>query len=460
MEIEENIPEYTIKLHKAKVGYVAELYIKEKEEFSKSNDIELIVIVDRSGSMGQSYTKLFKKIIPLLLDKIRYPPNKQVHFITFDSNIEYRKITKNEFLNAQKENARGMTYMHGVFDELQKIILNKDLSYRILTLSDGDLHDSKETSNAASEFYNQIKGQFNINSQAIRFFSSKDANPDTLGLASVIQLNTVKQATLLDVNAKDEESVIAEQLSKLFISDGLGNKILLLSDKQNMQIAPWENKSNEIVLAPGRNIFWLDDVSKFQIKINEENPIEPQIKNDVDINTQNYSIILADKIKEFITKLKILKILENTKAQEEIEKMVKFFKEFEDNLEKVDKEELVLKDGKMNSRIQYIKGLINKRKGLISNQMEAIKNEEKLSQLNSQQKADYLRNVENTKLGKSLEKRAVNSGTDFTEIIKEEIKPMNQHLSELNEIDYSNVPKSFYSTSSTLESLKELCELG
>ena len=459
MEIEENIPEYTIKLHKAKVGYVAELYIKEKEEFSKSNDIELIIIVDRSGSMGQSYTKLFTKIIPLLLDKIHYPPNKQVHFITFDSEIEYRKLTKNEFLNPQKENARGMTFMHGAFDELQKIIINKDSSYRILTLSDGDLHDSKQTSNAASEFYNQIKGQFNINSQAIRFFSSGDANPDTLGLASVIQLNTVKQATLLDVNAKDEESVIADQLSKLFISDGLGNKILLLSDKQNMQIAPWENKSNEIVLAPGNNIFWLDDVSKFQIKINEENPIEPQIKNDVDINTQNYSIILADKIKEFITKLKILKILENAKAQEEIEKMVKFFKEFEDNLEKVDKEELVLKDGKMNSRIQYIKGLINKRKGLISNQMEAIKNEEKLSQLNSQQKADYLRNVENTKLGKALAKRAVNSGTDFTETIKEEIKNMNQHLSELNEIDYSNDPISFYSTSSTVESLKELCEL-
>ena len=459
MEIEENIPEYTIKLHKAKVGYVAELYIKEKEDFSKSNDIELIIIVDRSGSMGQSYTKLFKKIIPLFLDKIHYPQNKQVHFITFDSSIEYRKITKDGFLNAQNENARGCTYMHGVFDELQKILINKDSSYRILTLSDGDLHDSKQTSNVASEFYNQIKGKFNINSQAIRFFSSSYANPDTLGLASVIQLNTVKQATLLDINANDEENVIAEQLSKLFISDGLGTKILLLSDKQNMQLAPWEDKSKEIVLAPGRNVFWLDDVSKFQVKINEENPIEAKIQNDEDINTQNYGIILADKIKEIITKLKILKILENNKAQEEVEKMVKCFKEFEDNLEKVEKEELVLKDGKMNSRIQHIKALINKRKGLISNQMEAIKNEQKLSQLNSQQKADYLRNVENTKLGKSLAKRAINSGTDFTETIKEEIKSMNQHLSELNEVDYSKDPTSFYSTSSTVESLKELCEL-
>ena len=460
MEIEVNEPEYTMKLHKAKVGYVAELFVKEiKDTSGKSNDIELIMVVDRSGSMGQSYTKLFTKIMPLLLEKIHYPQDKKVHFITFDSKIEYRQLTKNEFMNAQGENARGCTYMHRVFEELDKILVNEKAAYRILTLSDGDLHDTRETSNKASEFYNKIKGKYKINSQAIRFFSSSYANPDTLGLASVIQFNTVKQATLLDVNCHEENEKIADELSKLFIGDGLGSKIVLLSDKQNMQIAPWESKANEILLAPGRNVFWIDDVSKFSIKVNEENPVEPKITNEEDINTQNYGIILADKIKEFITKLKILKILENTKAQEEVEKMVKCFKEFEENLEKVNEEELVLKDGKMNSRIQYIKSLINKRKGLISNQMEAIKNEQKLSELNSQQKADYLRNVDNTKLGKSLAKRAATSGLDCTEQIKEEIKEMSQHLSEINEVDFSNDPVSFYSTSSTVESIKELCQL-
>ena len=108
-----------------------------------------------------------------------------------------------------------------------------------------------------------------------------------------------------------------------------------------MQITPWGDKANEIVLAPDRNIFWLYDASKFQIKIKEKNPIEPKIQNDEVINTHNYGIILTDKFKGFI------RILENAKAQEEIEKMVKFYKEFEDN--KIDKEELVLKDRKMNS---------------------------------------------------------------------------------------------------------------
>ena len=70
----------------------------------------------------------------------------------------------------------------------------------------------------------------------------------------------------------------------------------------------------------------------------------------------------------------------------------------------------------MNSRIKYIKKLINQRNGLISNQMEAIKNQEKLNELNSQQKADYLRNVDNTKLGKNLAKRAVDSGYYISKI--------------------------------------------
>ena len=410
MEGAGNILEYTMKIHKAKIGYVAELFIKEKKENRKSlNNIELILIVDRSGSMSSSYPKIFNKIIPLLLEKLHFPENKDVHFITYESNTEYRKIKKETFLNTQ-ECALGGTNMKGVFIELEKVLTRDNLSYRILTLSDGDLFDSHETSNAASEFYNKIKGKFRINSQAIRFFSSSWANPDTLGLASVIQLNSVNQATLIDINANDDESLIADQLSKLFINDGLDTKISLLSDKKNIQSAPWEAKLDEIGLIPGRNIFWIGDISQFSVKINEEKPVKVNIVYDEDINTQNYGFILADKIKEFMSKLKVLKILNNNKAQEELENMVNHFKEFENSLEVMKEEELVLKDGKMNSRIIYLKQLLSKRKGLISFQMDQIKNEQKLDQLNSQQKADYLRSVDNTKLGKSLAKRALNSG--------------------------------------------------
>ena len=448
-----------MKVHKAKVGYVAEMLIEEKKENTKAKEnIELVFIVDRSGSMSSSYPKIFNKIIPLLLDKLHYPENKDVHYITFESKTEYRNIKKSTFINST-EGASGGTSMKGVFKELEKVITNENVSYRILTLSDGDLFDSKETSNCASEFYNKIKGKFRINSQAIRFFSSNYANPDTLGLASVIQLNNVNQATLLDINASDDESLIAEQLSKLFINDGLDTKITLISDKKNIQLAPWEQKSEQVGLIPGRNIFWLDDISQFSIKIDENTPIKVNIVNSEDINTENYGIILADKIKEFISKLKILKILNNSKAQEELENMIKHFKEFENGLEAINQEEVVLKDGKMNSRIIYLKQLLAKRKGLISNQMDAIKNEKLLDKLNSQQKADYLRTVDNTKLGKNLAKRALNTG-ELDSIVLKEVKQISDNINELNDIDDSSNPSSFYSTSTTIESLKELSKVS
>lgn len=460
MKSEKITSENYIKLHKVSSGYVAEVYVKEKtgKSNSKGDNIELILVVDRSGSMGQNYTKIFKQIVPMLLDKISYPSGKEVHFITFDSSTEYRKINKEGFMNPKNENARGCTYMEGVFNELQKIIIDPTLSYRILSLSDGDLHDSEKTSKRASEFYESIKGKFNINSQAIRFFSSSYANPDTMGLASMLQLNSMIQCKLLDINANDEISNIVKQLSELFINDGLGKKITMKSDKPNLRGAPWDLKKDEIGLVPGRNIVWIDGLSDLKIIYDDDEPMEIKSEEGEVLNTENYGIILADKVPEFITKLKILKILGNTKAQEEITNMINCFKTFEDSLQKID-EDLVLKDGKMHSRIQYIKKLISKRKGLISNQMDAINNENKLDQLNSQQKADYLRNVDLTKIGRSLGKRAAAKGLDFDATIKKEIKAMNQNLSELKDIDSTDDPISFYSTSSTVEGIKALCEI-
>ena len=67
--------------------------------------------------------------------------------------------------------------------------------------------------------------------------------------------------------------------------------------------------------------------------------------------------------------------------------------------------------------------------------MDKIKNENQVAQFNSQQKADYLRCVDNTKLGKSLAKRALNTG-DLNTLISKEIDEISKCIDELNNIDY------------------------
>ena len=174
----------------------------------------MIIICDRSGSMSTTYSKIFNRVIPLFLDKINYPVDKEVHFITFDSFVEYRKINKNGFINSE-EGCGGATYMNGIFKELVNIITDKNSCYRILTLSDVEIFDSEETSNSASLFYNKIKGKFKINSQVIRIFSSNYANPYILGLASVLQFNTIKQTSIIDINNFENEEITSEKIKQI-----------------------------------------------------------------------------------------------------------------------------------------------------------------------------------------------------------------------------------------------------
>jgi hypothetical protein len=160
-----------------------------------------------------------------------------------------------------------------------------------------------------------------------------------------------------------------------------------------------------------------------------------------------------------MNKLKILKVVNSEKSKKEIENMINSFKEFENGLENVGEEEnITLKDGKMSSRIIYFKKLINKRKGLISNQMNKIKNDDRLKDFNSQQTADYLRSVDDTKLGKSLAKRALNSG-DLNQVFQE-IEDISNHINELDNLECPFQPLSFYSICTTLESLKEISNIS
>ena len=453
-------------LHSYKNGYIAEANV-EKSKSGAYSDYELIFIVDRSGSMSCSYPILLNKIIPYLLDKLKFPENKPTHFIAFEDFVEYRMFKKSDFLNCKEPAPGGIEKMTDIFPELRKIFTpeNEKTPFRILTLSDGEIVVAEERRKVpilASELSEEIKGRFRINSQAIRYFTSTYARPDTLALASVLQLNTIREATLLDIDWKEPYNEAGDKIYELFKDDGFDCNLMIKSNKECIKPNPWSEVKLEMPLFIGKNFFWVDnfdDKTEFTLKINEDQEIKMEIKKGEEINISNYGIILSGKISEYLNKLKILKIVDSDKAKKEIEQMCEKFKNFEDCLERTEKEEeITLKDGKMASRIIYLKKLINKRKGLISNQMDKIKNESRLSEFNSQQQADYLRSVDDTKLGKSLAKRALNSG-DLNAIASKEIEAISRHIEEINDIDYSSHPSSFYSTCTTLESLKEICEL-
>ena len=92
--------------------------------------------------------------------------------------------------------------------------------------------------------------------------------------------------------------------------------------------------------------------------------------------------------------------------------------------------------------------------------MDKIKNENRLAEFNSQQKADFLRNVDNTKLGKSLAKRALISGEDLNEVTFKEIEEISKNINEIENLEFPFDPSSFYSTCTTIDSMKEISKIS
>ena len=233
---------YNVTLHSYKQGNILETTIGESKS-GKYTDYELIFIVDRSGSMHRSYPILINKIIPYLLDKLKFPENKPTHFITFEDYVDYRMFTKKDFLECTEPAPGAIEKMTDVFPQLRKIFVpkNQKTPFRILTLSDGELvveEERRMVPKLASELSEEIKGKFRINSQAIRYFTSEYGQPDTLALASILQLNTVKEATLLDMKCSDSYIESGDRIYELFKNDGFDCDLTLRSNKVCLRSNP------------------------------------------------------------------------------------------------------------------------------------------------------------------------------------------------------------------------------
>ena len=359
MKTKENVKLFA---HKCKEDYVNEINISKSLINAKTNSVsaEFIIILDISGSMGYNVNRIITKILPNMLTKLNYLDDDIIHLITFESCVEYHQMTKKQLENSTIC-SRGGTGMSGVFDELSNIILTKQTCFRILTISDGYVGDQTETLQKGSEFAAKIKGKYSINSQAVRFFTSS-SQPDTTALSSVLQLNTVGKPTLIDINSfEDDNKKIVDILYSLFIDD-LDSNIKLQSKTNNLRIDPWAVPVKEIKLNPGKNVIWSSVPDGLELLIGKKDVHPVKVEKAAEVSKDNYKEILGEKINCYIQKLKVLKVVGTEQAMKEMDDIIKYFRSIEVpmNLEK----------------------------------MEQIRNENNINHLDNEQKAEYLRNVD------------------------------------------------------------------
>ena len=451
---------FNLKIYKSGNGFLGKIDTSSINSINSKKDVLFIVILDVSGSMGQLVPRFVNTILPKVLQNLNI--SKEIKLITFSDESHLYNGDSN-FFKILRIQSEGSTYMSNSFKFLNDILnLSPTESLRLLTISDGELDDQKETVLNASEICEKYKHSFKINSQAIRLYTSS-SEPDTRGLSSMLQFNSTNEAKLLDVDGFSDVNDIINRVSDLFKNDGLDYNLCLKSSEKIFLENPWDEGSDVFKLINGENIFWMKKVPEKIIIGNEFNYENVNIEKCENLTIENYKNILDNKIKYFYQKLKILKVVNTKIAAQEMNKIVEYFENFENvlNLQKIEDEKNlnVIDKFKISNRAFLLKKLIEKRNSSISHKMKEIKNDDKVSELNSKQLADFLRNLDINKDSKKLSKRGFNEGINFDELARKEVLNMSKHIEEINNIDDSTHSVSFYSTSTTLEGIKTVCEL-
>lgn len=448
-------------------GYVGKLSLNTSDDskineriLTKSN-VSTIVILDRSGSMGNSVPRFVNQILPDIFKSLNYANNEIITLITFDSNPNRYPIAVKDLAGFSIK-CQGQTFMAPGIELLTKFIrndLSKDChSLRLLTISDGEVHDQANVQTQAARLASLIKNDYIINSQAVRLFTSS-SQPDTRAVSSLLQLNNVSNVNLLDLKTSLTNMEISATIASLFSGDSLNRHAILKSNELILKSTPWQtNNSNTISLFPGENLFWLNKLPTEILTVGQTN-VKIHLEEGLTVDT--YEKLLKTKIEYYINQLRILKIVNTVESQKEINEIMNYFQGIESSLLSTDDDvNILLNDSSLRARLQYLKNSIKQKKKSFVMRMSQIANDDKVSQLNSAQQAEYLRAVDSTsKNARGLARRAVTQGLDFNEILRKEVRTMSEHIHELKDIDDINHLVSFYSQDTTLGGIRAVCQL-
>lgn len=296
------------------------------ENNKDSHLMETVIILDESGSMGKETLRFTNRIIPLVLSKLSYEKAQLIHLITF-SHYYYKTA---EQLKTFSITSRG-TYMAPPLEQLrilfQKFPPNKPI--RILCISDGNASDRKQTGKAALSL-TEFMDQFSINSQAVRLFTSK-SQPDTKALCSIMQINNTTHSKLIDISAKESDGTIARKIAALFRSDKFSRSKILLMEEKIILKFPWDAEpTSQILLFPGRNVFWLKRIPNSAIIQSSSVKI---IKRKY-LDLTKFQGLMDGQLIYILNHMQILKIINTVEANKIINQILKYFESTEDELAK------------------------------------------------------------------------------------------------------------------------------
>ena len=354
---------------------------------------EFIFILDISGSMGTYVNQILTKVIPKVYEKLQYPDDKYFHLITFENKVTYYKMNKIDFMQSNISGDGG-TEMSKVPNKLEEILnkINSDVPINILTLSDGEISDQESTKINSDNLYNRINKKFdNINSQAIRFISYENAQPDTRALCSLLRFNTKNIANkeklmetfspVLKTMSKLKIDEFSNKIANLFKVEISGWKIICKDGEKKLKIEPLGELRDSLFLNKGQSVFFYDGVfDNLPDLVNLSSTDGSSVKDisyGKEVTQENLNEIYHDTIYRIVDKIIINKCVDSDKSNKKNEEYIKYVEMLETQTKETD---VIKPNNKLSKKL----------KNIVENEEVKNLNSEKLNDFIQKQKEECI----------------------------------------------------------------------
>eukprot|EP00055_Hartaetosiga_balthica_P017881 m.124510 g.124510 ORF g.124510 m.124510 type:complete len:1128 (+) comp9425_c10_seq1:235-3618(+) len=431
----------------------------------------LIIVLDRSGSMGQFVNRLVTKTFPIVMQQLGYD---KCTLFTFDSITEQQEMTLKD-MQKSKMQCRGCTNFSPCLSALASYLNATQGNVRILTISDGFMSDIHDVVQNASAYAASVRSTSRlVNSQAVRFITSQSSQPDTRGVSSVLQFNTASQVELVDFVATPTNCPeLGEMIASIFQKDGLDNCTSLSSNNgaDIILVDPFGNAQNSIYLTSSITTFWLTkipsaDDEQLVAHDNDGNAITVEIVEKEPLSMENVDKYMCSTIEMYMQRIRVLKVLHSTSSTEEVSRISSYFENMMQTLDAMSAHANSAKNDiapSTRARLQALESSVVRRRKMLMNQLCELANDNRVHKLNALQQAEYLRQTTVSKNSKGLARRAGKEGgeldeADLTLKVCDEVRAMVTSIGELADVDDATHMTSFWSLESTVGSLRALAD--
>ena len=400
-------------------------------------DSTIIYVLDVSGSMGEHANSAYKSFKDLIIENNN---NQKTIIATFGQYSTVSEYKGREIEKWESPTLEGNTKLYYTIINVFNLIMRaKEKSlFQIVIVSDGGVYDLPQVLDYVSNIDSNKFNQHIIQVSSIRIGTGGDTR--ALTCFSIFHNHPKCEQQIIDLSSHCNKYDIENALIKIFCHFANG---------RTCYSAKITSKSNDLCRFPSDSIL----INSLDVNNNDFFICSSQSPS---IDFDNKNIILTERttlaesdiiqyLKLIEQKVRTIKVLGNDKL---LEGIVPFL----NNLSLIFNDKETNNDSTL-SNMARIKRNVLKMQGTIINQVLQLINISGVHKFNSQQQAQFLKQIDDTtQSGRRLAKRANENSDDVLTILINGIKKI---LNDYKETESDTDVTSFLSLSSSIDILNE-----